>query len=126
MNTYTAVPAHERRGLNGLVLIDISRLAYSYGLANDRPVVVTKTAIHGDFTDGWCFYLEEFGTRTILLKSADADISPDVEDIDLILLLGHGLAVMPEQKLVFACPQSCKGVTYIDLVPANGLRRKVQ
>lgn len=122
MDTYTAVPAHERKGLNGLVLIDISRLAYSYGLANDRPVVVTKTSLSGDFSDGWCCYLEEFGTRTILLKSADADISPESENIDLIELLGHGLTVMPQQKLIFACPQSCTGVTYIFLVSANGQR----
>lgn len=120
MDTYTAVPAHERRGLNGLVLIDISRLAYSYGLANDRPVVVTKTSLSGDFSDGWCCYLEEFGTRTILLKSPDADISPESENIDLIELLGHGLTVMPQQKLIFVCPQSCKGVTYINLVSASG------
>lgn len=116
MNTYTAIPAHERKGLNGLVLIDISRLVYSYGLANDRPVVVTKTSLSGDFSDGWCCYLEEFGTRTILLKSADTDISPETKNIDLIELLGHGLAVMPQQKLIFVCPQSCRGVTYINLV----------
>lgn len=113
MDTYTAVPAHERRGLNGLVLIDICRLAYSYGLANDRPVVVTKTSLSGDFSDGWCCYIEEFGTRTILLKSADTDISPKSEHIDLIELLGHGLTVMPQQKLIFACPSRCEGVTFI-------------
>lgn len=118
MNTYTAVPAHERRGLNGLVLIDISRLAYSYGLANDQPVVVTKTSLSGDFSDGWCCYLEEFGTRTILLKSADTDSSPDSENIDLIELLGHGLSVMPQQKLIFACPRRCNGVAYIQFVPS--------
>jgi hypothetical protein len=115
MDTYTAVPAYERRGLNGLVLIDISRLAYSYGVANDRPVVVTKTSLSGDFSDGWCCYLEEFGTRTTLLKSADTDISPDSENIDLIELLGHGLTVMPQQKLIFACPRRCSGLTYVDL-----------
>lgn len=115
MDTYTAVPAHERRGLNGLVLIDISRLAYSYGLAHDRPVLVTKTSLSGDFSDGWCCYLEEFGTRTILLKSADTDISPESENIDLIELLGHGLTVMPQQKLIFVCPRCCAGLTYIDL-----------
>jgi len=124
MDTYTAIPAHERRGLNGLVLIDISRLAYSYGLANDRPVVVIKTSLSGDFSDGWCCYLEEFGTRTILLKSADTDISPDSANIDLIELLGHGLMVMPQQKLIFACPQSCAGVTYINLRSANGQQRE--
>lgn len=115
MDTYTAVPAHERRGLNGLVLIDISRLAYSYGLANDRPVVVTKTSLSGDFSDGWCCYLEEFGTRTILLKSPDADISPESENIDLIELLGHGLTVMPQQKLIFVCSGIFTGLTYVDL-----------
>lgn len=116
MDIYTAVPAHERKGLNGLVLIDISRLAYSYGLANDRPVVVTKTSLSGDFSDGWCCYIEEFGTRTILLKSADSDVSPESDNIDLIGLLGHGLTLMPQQKLIFACPRRCDGVAYIQLI----------
>lgn len=120
MDTYTAVPAYERRGLNGLVLIDISRLAYSYGVANDRPVVVAKTSLSGDFSDGWCCYLEEFGTRTILLKSADTDISPEAANIDLIELLGHGLTVLPQQKLIFACPRRCDGVAYIQI--ASSLR----
>jgi hypothetical protein len=118
MDTYTAVPAYERKGFSGLVLIDISRLAYSYGLANDQPVVVTKTSLSGDFSDGWCCYLEEFGIRTILLKSADTDISPESENIDLIELLGHGLTVMPPQKLIFACPRRCNGVAYIQLAPS--------
>lgn len=119
MNTYTAVPAHERRGLNGLVLIDICRLAYSYGLANDQPVVVTKTSLSGDFSDGWCCYLEEFGTRTILIQSADADISPESGIIDLIELLGHGLSVLPQQKLIFVCSRRCAGLTYVDLALTN-------
>ena len=115
MDTYFAVPAHRRTGLNGLVLIDVGRLAFLYGIGNERPVVVTKTSLQGDFSDGWCWYLEEFGTRTTLLKSADVDISPDAETVDLIALLGHGLTLMPQQKLVFACPRCCAGVTYVNL-----------
>lgn len=116
MDTYTAVPAYVRKGFNGLVLVDISRLSFLYGVPHDRPVSVSKTALHGDFTDGWCFYLEEVGTRTALIKSSDTDHNSKA--IDLIELLGHGLTVMPSQKLVFACTGDCVGVTYVDLMPS--------
>ena len=118
MDTYTAFLRMDVGGLNGLVLIDISRLAHSYGVANDRPVI-TKTSLRGNFSDRWCCHLEEFGTRTILLKSADTDISPETENIDLIELFGYGLSVLPQQKLIFVCLGSCSGLTYVHLKLAS-------
>ncbi|MFC4653934.1 hypothetical protein ACFO3I_02725 [Rheinheimera marina] len=116
MLTYTAIPAQEQKGGHGLVLIDPGRLAMVYEWPANRLLHVTKTAIYGDLAQGWSFCIEEFGVRTVLLYSNrnGGDVDAGLR-IDLIEHLGHGLIIMPSQKLIFKCSGFfCNGVTYIE------------
>lgn len=114
MQAFIPIPAYQLKSFREIVLIDPVRLHEWFGLHQQSPKVLCKTVIHGDLAAGWSLYVQENNSYT-WLAGADASEGQELDSLDVIATIGHNLAIMPWQKLVFVCKgETCSGVSYID------------